>query len=213
MSKITTTSLLLIAACAVGCATPSQYRPERPGRISVLVDGSWRLRVEGTDVTLEESGWGNRGSFMYPGLANAVGCVPLSKRYAEEAEENLERFNTRNWISLGILAGSLAGGGGLIGYGAAQNNAPALFAGVGTLLAGLIAGIIPAITAVGYGQHATANSLDAINSYNDLYATTPGCFGGPTTAPPRLLPPTPARAPAPSVVPEPNEPETQSPSP
>ena len=210
MTKITTMILPLITACALGCATPSQYRPEKPGRISFLVDGSWRLRVEGTDLTLEESIWSNRGGIIYPGLASAVGCVPISKRYAEEAEENLGRVKTRSWIALGILGGSFAGGGGLFGYGLSQKNAPVMFAGLGTMFAGVIGSLIPAIMTVSYGQHATANSLDAINSYNDLYATTPGCVGGPDAAPPPLPPLAPARAPAPSVAPEP---DTQSPSP
>jgi len=154
------------------CATPSQYRSDKPGRASMFVDGSTYLRIEGTDQSIVDS-----GGFTYRGLGGVLGCVPLSKSYAERAEDNASKASVRVWSGVGIMMAGLAGGIAMIAYGASADRDAVALGGLGVMMGGLIGGFVPIGMSAKYSFRARANSLDAINSYNDLYASTPGCLG------------------------------------
>jgi len=209
--------LVIVLLCgSIGCASgKSTYRSHRAtgGELRWAYDGGLQATRGGELVV--DTGW--------DGLADAVACVPQASELANSARS--QAIAAPILSNVGLL-GMLGGFGAAVGVVAVSDDigdaaVPSLAILGGSLLFGLI------FIGIGGSQRAKslANGLDAVNMYNDAYATQSGCPEAtpalePFEPPPR--PPRPPRAQEPadappvpavetSTVPEPPPPPTRTP--
>lgn len=183
MTRIVPVALLAVALTA--CSYPSTYVREtaEPGEIVWAYDTSLIATRDGQPIARPTT-WG--------GLTEAVACVDEARTYAEEAESKGTWGQALAYTGAGVmltspvlgLATGIAVGAG-VGFGtSALTNEPlfALYsfpiAYVTTLGATFLFLMAGAATSVGGNvlvAQAWPPALDAVNVYNDNFATEPAC--------------------------------------
>lgn len=160
MKRLTTTAIVILVL--VGCSSTAKYKPQHLGaqELAWHFDNGLEVHQDGKKVS---------GGVWWGGLEDTVGCV-------EAAADEASGARNKAVIGKSIVFGSGAiaiGGSGVMLASVFQEDTDTnlLLTGAGVAIGGLLTMIVGVLVDAG----ATPDAIDAVNIYNDEYASTPGC--------------------------------------